>query len=267
MWFLISKHLDFAFMRPSGRKFAHLIPCLPPLRWIAWMCCYRYLQECLICHCKHDWKLADVHPRLTKPQAELIFSNLHPISNLSFVSKLVEQTVFSQTHNHLTAHALYPKAQSSYRRFHSTETALLCVQNDILLNMNQKHATRLVLLDLSAAFDTVDHSILLNHLYTDFGISEHTYSWFKTYLHNWSFSVSINGATSNKFGTKYGVPQGSCLGPLLFILYTSKLFQIIERHLPNVHAYADNTQLYISFNANFDDDRPLFRPWKAALRT
>lgn len=88
-----------------------------------------------------DWKLTDVHPRLKKPQAELIFSNLRPISNLSFVSKLIEQAVFSQTHDHLTAHALYPKAQSSYRRFHSTETALLRVKNDILLNMNQKRAT------------------------------------------------------------------------------------------------------------------------------
>ena len=92
-------------------------------------------------HFHDDWKLADVHPRLKKPQAELLFSNLHPISNLSFVSQLIEQAVFSQTHDHLTAHALYPKAQSSYPRFHSTETALLRVKNDILLNMNQKCAT------------------------------------------------------------------------------------------------------------------------------
>lgn len=96
---------------------------------------------------------------------------------------------------------------------------------------------------------------MLNRLYTDFGISEHAYSWFKTYLHNRFLSVSINGATSNKFETKYGVPQGSCLGPLLFIRYTSKLFKIIEHHLPNVHAYADDTKLYISFNASFNDEQ------------
>ena len=96
---------------------------------------------------------------------------------------------------------------------------------------------------------------MLNRLYTDFGISEHAYSWFKTYLHNRFLSVSINGATSNKLETKYGVPQGSCLGPLLFILCTSKLFKIIEHHLPNVHAYADDAQLYISFNASFNDEQ------------
>ena len=76
------------------------------------------------------------------------------------------------------------------------------------------------------------------------------YSWFESYRHNRSQSVFINCGTSNKFHTKYGVPQGSCLGPLLFVLYSSKLFKIIERHLPDVHTYADETQLNISFNAD-----------------
>ena len=103
------------------------------------------------------WKHADVHPKLKKPKAEVIFPNLRPISNLTFVSKLTECAAFSQTHNHLTIHDLYPKAQSSYRECHSTETALLRIKNDILMNMNRQHLTLLVLLDLSAAFDTVDH--------------------------------------------------------------------------------------------------------------
>ena len=158
--------------------------------------------------------------------------------------------MFAQTHDHLITNKLYPKAQSAYCEFHSTETALLRVKNDILLNMNQQRVTLLILLYLSAAFDTVDHTILLNRLSRDFGITGHVYSWFESYLHNRSQSVSINCGTSNKFHTKYGVPQGSCLGPLLFVLYSSKLFKIIERHLPDVHTYADETQLYISFNAD-----------------
>ena len=142
--------------------------------------------------------------------------------------------MFSQTHDHLITNKLYPKAQSAYREFHCTETALLRVINDILLNMNQRRVTLLVLLDLSAAFDTVDHTILLNRFSRDFGITGNVYSWFEFYLHNRSQSVPINCGTSDKFHTKYGVPQGSCIGPLLFVLYSRKLFKIIGRHLPDV---------------------------------
>ena len=194
-----------------------------------------------------SWKHANVCPRLKKPKAEANFPNLRPISNLTFVSKLTERAVFNQTHNHLTLNCLYPKVQSSYREFHSTETALLRIKNDILMNINKQHLTLLVLLDLSAAFDTVDHVILLNRLNSNFGISGRVLSWFRSYLHNRSQSVSVNGETSRPFDVKHGVPQGSCLGPLLFILYVSKLFTIVERHLPEVHAYADDTQLYIAF--------------------
>ena len=152
------------------------------------------------------WKHADVHPRLKRPKAEVIFPNLRPISNLTFVSKLTEHAAFSQTHNHLTIHDLYPKAQSSYRECHSTETALLRIKNDILMNMNRQHLTLLVLLDLSAAFDTVDHAILLNSLKSDFGISGNVLSWFKSYLYQRSQSVSINGHTSKKFRSEMWCP-------------------------------------------------------------
>ena len=200
-------------------------------------------------HFPDTWKLADVRPR-PKIAAEALFANLRPISNLKFVSKLTERAVFFQNHQHLTTNSLYPKAQSAYREHHSTETAPLRVQNDILLNMNRQRVTLLVLLDLSAAFDTVDHTILLDRLSSDFGISGHAYSWFDSYLRNKSQSISINCKTSTKSHTKYGVPQGSCLGPLLFVHYASRLFKIIEHHLPDVHTYVDDTQLYVSFNVD-----------------
>ena len=113
--------------------------------------------------------------------------------------------------------------------------------------MNKKHVTLLVLLDLSAAFDTVDHSILFDRLHSSFGISGPVLSWFSSYLNNRSQFISINCTTSKHFDLQYGVPQGSCLGPLLFVIYASKLFSVLEYHLPDVHAYADDTQLYISF--------------------
>ena len=194
-----------------------------------------------------NWKQADVRPRLKKSRLEVAFKNLRPISNLSFTSKLTERVVFNQMYNEMKVHNLYPKAHSAHREFHSTETALLHVKHDILMNMNKKHVTLLVLLDLSAAFDTVDHSILLDRLHSSFGISGPVLSWFSSYLNNRSQFISVNGATSKLFNLQYSVPQGSCPGPLLFVIYASKLFSVLEHHLPDVHAYADDTQLYISF--------------------
>ena len=142
--------------------------------------------------------------------------------------------------------ALYPTSQSAYRKGHSTETALLKVQNDILMNMNCKHVTLLVLVDLSAAFATVDHNILLVRLKSSIGINGTALNWFTSYLNNRSQRASLNAFTSDSFKLN-GVPQGSCLGPLLFTIYSRKLFEVIKNHLPEAHAYADDTQLYLSF--------------------
>ena len=104
-----------------------------------------------------------------------------------------------------------------------------------------------VLLDLSSAFDTVDHQVLLRRLEVTFGISGSALHWFRSYLADRSQRVSVNGSYSEEFAIPYGVPQGSCLGPILFTIYSSKLFEVVKRHLPDIHAYADDTQLYISF--------------------
>ena len=124
------------------------------------------------------------------------------------------------------------------------------VANDILLNMNLQRVTLLVLLDLSAAFDTVDHAILLKRLTTDFGTGGKALAWLSSYLSGRSQRVLFEGATSDSFDLRFGVPQGSCLGPLLFVVYASKLFDIVQDHLPNAHCFADDTQLYLSFDPN-----------------
>ena len=142
---------------------------------------------------------------------------------------------------------LYPPNQSSYRKNHSTETALLKVTNDILLNMNKQHVTLLVLLDLSAAFDTVDHNIQMSSLGM-LGLEGKALEWFSSYLTGRYQRISVRGRQSEKFNVNCGVPQGPCLGPLLFTIYTRSLFDIIENHLPDVHCYADDTQLYVSFS-------------------
>ena len=119
---------------------------------------------------------------LKKLGLESLFKNLRPVSNLAYISKLTERAVFNQTYDHLVRSGLYPLLQSTYRRYHRTETALVKVANDILLNMNSQRVTLLVLLDLSAAFDTVDHAILLKRLTTDFGIVGKALEWFSLYL-------------------------------------------------------------------------------------
>ena len=98
------------------------------------------------------------------------------------------------------------------------------------------------------AFDTIHHDN------SDLEITDSALAWFKSDLSDRFQSVSVNGSLSDQFPLKQGVPQGSCLGPLLFTIYTRKLFQIVERHLPQVHCYADDTQLYVSFSPNRSAD-------------
>ena len=111
--------------------------------------------------------------------------------------------------------------------------------------------TLLALLDLSAAFDTVDHCILLKRMETSFSISGKALEWFTSYLSDRFQRVTLEGGVSKEFKLSCGLPQGSCLGPLLFTLYSSKLVNIIEKFLPSTHAYADDTQLYLSFKPGF----------------
>ena len=203
------------------------------------------------------WKEALVLPILKKCGLEVAYNNFRPISNLSHVSKLAERAAAAQLTDHMTVNGLHLQLQSAYKQHHSTESALLKVKNDILMNMDAQKVSLLVLLDLSAAFDTVSHEILLGRLKSRFGVNGKALAWFASYLTDRSQRISVNSGISSSFPLKQGVPQGSCLGPLLFTVYTSKLFDIVERHLPCVHCYADDTQLYLLFSPNASGDEEL----------
>ena len=108
-------------------------------------------------------KEAHITPLIKKPQSDSEeLSNYMPVSNLSYISKLVERVVASRLQDHIKANQLGEKMQSAYRQCHSTETALLRVKNDLLMSIENAGAAMLVLLDLSAAFNTIDHEILLD---------------------------------------------------------------------------------------------------------
>ena len=158
--------------------------------------------------------------------------------------------VAKQLQHYLNCNSLFPVFQSAYRQNHSTETALLKVMNDTLLNMKNQCVTLLILLDLSAAFDTVNHDTMLRRLEYSFGIQGKALSWFASYLSERTQRIMINESQFKPFKLECGVPQRSCLGPLLFTLYTSELFEIIKHHLHIIHCYADDSQVYISFSPN-----------------
>ena len=136
--------------------------------------------------------------------------------------------------------------QSAFRAGCSTETALLKVQNDILKAMDENKVVILVLLDLSAAFDTVDHNILIQRLKERLGLDGTALDWLRSYLSDREQSVRTGPSTSSPVTIKYGVPQGSVLGPLLFSMYMLPLGEILRRHAPSYHLFADDDQLYIA---------------------
>ena len=184
-----------------------------------------------------------------------MLTKYRPISNLPFIAKIVEKVVFNQLSNFLNSSGLFDKFQSGFRPHHSTETALIRVLNDIRLNTDLCKVSVLVLLDLSAAFDTVDHSILLNRLETWAGLIGTVLEWFRSYLEEQSYFVTIGSYESNRMAMTCGVPQGSVLGPLLFSLYMLPLGQVLQNSNVDYHSYADDTQIYIALSS--DDYSPI----------
>ncbi|GFS02075.1 reverse transcriptase-like protein [Elysia marginata] len=155
-----------------------------------------------------SFKKAIVIPLIKKPDLDpKDLKNYRPVSNLSFMSKVLEKIVLNQLKDHLKRNNLIEKFQSAYRNWHSTETALLRIVNDILLSCDDGNITVLTLLDLSAAFDTIDHAILFERLSTNIGLGGNVLAWFKSYLSGRTQSVKIDEHTSDNMPLKYGVPQ------------------------------------------------------------
>ncbi|MCI4436824.1 MAG: hypothetical protein JHC33_08470 [Ignisphaera sp.] len=180
-------------------------------------------------------------------------SSYRPISNLSFISKIIEKVVFKQTYLYLQSNSLLPVFQSGFRIGHNTESSLLKLYNDLILSFDRNLVSVLVCLDYSSAFDTVDHLLLLSVLENKYNIKKSSYNWFKSYLFDRTYYVSLDNLSSKPSILQCGVPQGSILGPLLFIMYTSELSNIISTFNFNSLSYADDSHLYCSFDVSSYD--------------
>ena len=192
-------------------------------------------------------KLASVSPLLKKRGLDPDnLKNFRPVSNLPYISKIMEKVVSHQLNLHLQKYNLREKYQSAYRKSHSTETTLVHVQNFILTAIDRKEIVLMVLLDLSAAFDTVPHQTLLSRLESRFSIGGKVLAWFLSYLSNRQQFIKINNEKSTYRQLNCGVPQGSVLGPDLFTLYTAPLAEVFHSHDLFFHMYADDTQILLA---------------------
>ena len=190
------------------------------------------------------WKLAHILP-LPKTKSPTEITDLRPISILPVLSKLIEKVLNLQIRKHLATFEILPDTQSGFRPNHGCATALLGVTDDILTAVDNNQLTAVVLLDYSKAFDRINHRLLLAILHY-YGFSENALAMMHSYISDRRQQVKLEGAFSSSVNVSSGVPQGSILGPLLFIIYTSNFNSYVK--FCKSHCYADDYQLYLSFS-------------------
>ena len=197
-------------------------------------------------------KEATIVPLLKKSGLDPeILKNYRPVSDIVLISKLIEKVVLKRTNTHAVKHNLHCNFQHGYKKFHSTETLVLKVVNDILVGFDKNTATILLLLDLSAAFDTVDIEKLLHILEHEYGITGTALKWFRSFLTGRTQRIRINDSLSGCLDVLFGVPQGSVLGPVLFNIYTRSLYNVIRKAGFSTSGYADDSNARLSFSLTF----------------
>jgi hypothetical protein len=200
-----------------------------------------------------DLKHAIVTPILKSPTLDPeSFKNYRPLSTFPFLAKIEEKVLYDQLNCYIEENKLYPESQSSYRKYHSCETALVRMSDDIQKHINNKMNVYLLLLDSSAAFDTIDQRILLYKLEKHYNIRGKALQMIASYFEDRTFSVKIKEIQSSPKKLSHGVPQGSLLGPLFYILYTKEIEWIVQKHGLSIQSYADDCQIYVSF---YDDGK------------
>ena len=191
-----------------------------------------------------EWKCSKVIP-LFKQEERFDLNSYRPISVTPIIAKVLERIVYNQLYGYLSMNNLISSQQSGFRSLHSTVTALLHATDNWTFNIDKGNINTVVFLDLKKAFDTVDHDILLSKLEA-YGIKDSTYNFFKSYLNIRTQKCVLNGSISESKSLAFGIPQGTILGPLLFILYINDLPNCLENSEPQM--YADDTHLTFAGN-------------------
>ena len=193
---------------------------------------------------RNHWKIAKVTP-LHKGGARNDINNYRPISVLPIISKFLEKHVVSSLSVFLRDNNLLYELQSAFRSGHSTETVLIRLTDQILKNMDDDEVTGLVFIDFRKAFDVIDNELLLKKL-SIYGANLSSFAWFKSYLSVRKQFISLGKTTSKQLTVKQGVPQGSILGPVLFLLFVNDMPLHVQKSTTDI--YADDTTLSLSSN-------------------
>jgi retron-type reverse transcriptase len=193
-------------------------------------------------------KLSKVIP-IFKSGSRHLTKNYRPISLLPVFSKILERIMFNRLYKFLTKGKVLVNNQYGFRRFHSTEQAILDFQNCIIDHLIKKETPIAIFLDLTKAFDTIDHKLLISKL-EHYGIRGCALSWFISYLENRTQYTSVNNSESSVKNVRFGVPQGSILGPLLFIAYINDIVNTTDAG--KFILFADDTSIVFA-TGNPDD--------------
>ena len=186
-----------------------------------------------------DWKLAKVTP-IFKNGSKTDLNNYRPISVIPAVAKIFEKIIYDQLHNYLNVNDLLTSCQSGFRSLHSTLTALLETSNNWCVNVDKGLLNCVIFINLKKAFDTIDHEIILKKL-AKYGVDQNALKWFKSYLENRLQRCNVNNHLSSTCPLNCGVPQGSIIGPLLFLIYINDLPNCLSLGSPRM--YADDTNV------------------------
>ena len=202
-------------------------------------------------------KIAKLKP-LFKKGSKTNPSNYRPILLLPLISKVIEKLIHEQTSTFLAKNEILYNYQSGFRKKHSTDSFLTFLYDKILKGFDEGLMTGMILIDLQKAFDTIDHDILLQKL-NAIGFSNHTIGWFKSYLSNRLFRVHLENCYSDSSSITCGVPQGSILGPLLFLIYVNDMPQAVNS---NLFLHADDSCLVFQEKDVIKIERQLNRDFK-----